>query len=246
MIGSSSAFFLPLSTSGPSSRASGSRLLWTTRQWHLPLPRPQTFQVHHEYPARGRLCCGLPSQSGGVAHSLRTPVATAAAQRADAGIHICQGGPTALKLVDVTFNSTSTTLLYDISTSRSQPVVAAGWRCRVFSHITHYILFTAVPIPGPKLLVWANSCVACQCPEVQLHTKASLAPFLVTNRGLDHVDVDLVGPLLCPVASLTSSSWWTGPLGGQKLIHWSLLQQKRLLKHLTLGAGWHGLVWGQT
>ena len=43
--------------------------------------------------------------------------------------------------------------------------------------------------------IWAKLCIPCQSSKIQTHIKAPLEKFSVPQRRLDHIHVDLVGPL---------------------------------------------------
>ncbi|TWW61029.1 hypothetical protein D4764_05G0011190 [Takifugu flavidus] len=114
------------------------------------------------------------------------------------------GGPVAIFVVLTTSQPMTVTLLCDISTGRSQPVVPVAWRRRVFDMV-HSLSHPGVRASGKlvsawpglckEVREWAAACVACQRAKVHQHTKAPLEPFTIPARRFDHMHVDLVGPL---------------------------------------------------
>ena len=128
-------------------------------------------------------------------------------QKTDPDIQAYRTAVTGLRLEDVPFDDTGSTLLCDVSTGQPRPIVPVDWRRRVFDAL--HSLSHPGRKPSQKLVSakfvwhglkkdvrnWADTCVECQRSKVHRHTKAPLAHFLVPERRFDHVNVDLVGPL---------------------------------------------------
>ena len=131
----------------------------------------------------------------------------AADQISDPDVQALRTAETGLRLEDVAFGAAGTTLLCDVSTGQTRPVVPTGWRRQIFDAV--HGLSHPGKRPSQKLVAakfvwhglkkdvrkWAETCVVCQRSKVHRHTKAPLAHFLVPERRFDHVNLDLVGPL---------------------------------------------------
>lgn len=85
-------------------------------------------------------------------------------------------------------------------------VIPQAWRKVVFNAVhdfshpdrkpSQYLIAAKFIWRGIKMDVgcWVKTYVACQCGKVHHHVKAPLEQFTVPERGLDHVNMDLVGP----------------------------------------------------
>ena len=95
------------------------------------------------------------------------------------------------------------TILCDVSTGIPRPYVPADFRRVIFDSLhclshpgiraTQRLITTRYVWPGIKSDVrrWARTCLKCQ----HQHTAAPLATFVTPDVRLDHVHIDLVGPL---------------------------------------------------
>ena len=131
----------------------------------------------------------------------------AADQTTDPDVQLLRTSTTGLKIEDVVFSDAGTTLLCDVSTGSSRPIIPTGWRRQVFDAIhglshpgskaSQRLVAAKFVWHGLKKDVrdWANTCLECQRAKVHRHTKAPLELFPVPERRFDHVNVDLVGPL---------------------------------------------------
>ncbi|KAK7909570.1 hypothetical protein WMY93_014254 [Mugilogobius chulae] len=112
-----------------------------------------------------------------------------------------------LRLEDVVFHDSGTTLLCDVSTGIPRPLVPVSWRQRIFDvvhSLSHPGVKASIKLVGAKFVwpglrkdvkTWATTCVSCQRAKVHRHTKTPLGPFPIPARRFEHVHVDLVGPL---------------------------------------------------
>ncbi|TNN10123.1 Pro-Pol polyprotein, partial [Schistosoma japonicum] len=88
--------------------------------------------------------------------------------------------------------SSDSTIVCDVSTGVSGPFVPAPSRKAVFQHL-HSISHPG--IRATAKLISERFCLQCQRSKVQLHTITSPAKFLVPHRRVQHVHIDIVGPL---------------------------------------------------
>ncbi len=119
--------------------------------------------------------------------------------QADSSLHL-QQVPIAM--------SDGVSLLCDVSTGISRPVVPESFRRHVFdclhcqSHpgiretqrlVTRHFVWPGI---NSDVRRWALSCVQCQKAKVHRHTRSSPGTFSTPDARFDHVHIDLVGP--CP------------------------------------------------
>ena len=131
----------------------------------------------------------------------------AADQSTDPSVQAIKTADTGLRLEDVAFGDTGTSLLCDTSTGQPRPIVPTSWRRSVFEAVhdlSHPGRKPSVRLVAEKFVwhglkkdvrFWVDACVACQRAKVHRHTKAPLEHFAVPERRFDHVNIDLVGPL---------------------------------------------------
>ncbi len=118
--------------------------------------------------------------------------------QADSSLHL-QQVPIAM--------SDGVSLLCDVSTGISRPVVPESFRRHVFdclhcqSHpgiretqrlVTRHFVWPGI---NSDVRGWARSCVQCQKAKVHRHTRSSPGTFSTPDARFDHVHIDLVGPL---------------------------------------------------
>lgn len=125
----------------------------------------------------------------------------------DPGIQAYHTAITGLKLEDVTFGPSGTTLLCDTSSGQPRPIVLVGWRHKGFDMVhglshpsvraTRQLMSSKFVWHGIRrdVVLWAKACVPCQTSKVHQHIRALLQTFQVPHRHFDHIHVDLVGPL---------------------------------------------------
>ena len=133
--------------------------------------------------------------------------ATATAQQEDAEVQACRTANSSVQLEDIPFDAQCVTLLCDMSTGRTRPIVPSGWRRKIFNLIhslSHPSVRTTRKLIASKFIwngmqkqigLWAKQCIACQSSKIHTHTKAPLEMFNVPPRWFEHIHVDLVGPL---------------------------------------------------
>ena len=114
---------------------------------------------------------------------------------------------TGLVLEDVKFRPTNSTLLCDISSGLSRPIVPSSWCRKVYevvpnlSHSSIQVMHTLITkkfmwhVINKQVGVWAKVCNACQTSKVHRHVKAPPRAFKVPSCHFDHINVDLVGPI---------------------------------------------------
>ena len=98
-------------------------------------------------------------------------------------------------------------------------IVPASWRRQVFDIVlSHPSVRTTRKLVANKLVwnglqrqvgTWAYQCIACQSSKVQAHIRAPLEKFSVPHARLDHIHLDLVGPLSPSNGFLTCLPWLT-------------------------------------
>jgi cleavage and polyadenylation specificity factor subunit 1 len=133
--------------------------------------------------------------------------ALAQAQTESAEVQLYRTSCTGLRLKDVPFNNGSFSVLCDVSTGRTRPIVPEAWREAVFHAIhdlSHPGIETTKKLVSTKF-VWhglkkyigqrAKQCLECQRSKVQRHTKAPLQKLPTPKSRFGHVQIDLVGPL---------------------------------------------------
>ena len=99
-------------------------------------------------------------------------------QVADPGVQEMRTAETGLRLEDVPFGETGTTLLCDVSTGQPRPVVPDGWRQQVFDAmhgLSHPGKRASQKLVAAKFVwhglkkdvrKWAGTCVVCQRAKV--------------------------------------------------------------------------------
>ena len=131
----------------------------------------------------------------------------AADQVSDPDVQAYRTAITNLRLADVPFSDGAFSLLCDVSTGSSRPIIPESWRRRVFDTIhalAHPGARTTKRLVASKFVWhglnkqvthWAKTCLNCQRSKVQTHAKMPLQPFAPVSKRFDHVHIDLVGPL---------------------------------------------------
>merc|ERR1712228_409981 len=114
---------------------------------------------------------------------------------------------TSLKFRDVPFEDGRFTVLCDISTGKTRPVVPREWKKTVFdaihglAHIGTRPTLRAISQRfvwhGLKKEVthWCKTCPDCQASKINRHTRAPLQSRPLTDKHFGSIRVDLVGPL---------------------------------------------------
>ena len=133
--------------------------------------------------------------------------AIAATQTTDSDVQAYCTALSGLQLHDVPFGSKGNTILCDVSTGESRPVVPKGWRRWIFD-VIHGLSYPSILISrrliASKFLwsglnkqvgVWARACIPCPTSKVQQHVREPLQSFWIPSRHFDHIHIDLVGPL---------------------------------------------------
>ena len=134
--------------------------------------------------------------------------AMAKAQTTDPQIRALQSSPsTSLKVEAIPLDSSSDTMLCDVSTGSPRPLVPLQWRRTIFDSLhnlshpgiraTQRLITTRYVWPSINTDVrrWTRSCIKCQRAKVQRHTVAPLSSFSTPDARFDIVHIDLVGPL---------------------------------------------------
>jgi len=133
--------------------------------------------------------------------------AMAAAQQSDQEMAAYRTAISGLKLQDVQFGPTNTTILCDISTGQPRPLVPASFCKTVFDTIhslSHPFIRATQKLVTDRFVWhgihkqvgnWVKTCQACQEAKIQRHIKAPLQTFDVPHRRFDHINIDIVGPL---------------------------------------------------
>lgn len=114
---------------------------------------------------------------------------------------------TSLDLKPLVIPNTSIKIFCDISTGKVRPFVPAEWRQRVFNtfhNIAHPGVRASARLISERF-VWPSirsdiasmvrTCVPCQKAKVTQHTKSPLSRYILPSKRLDHINVDIVGPL---------------------------------------------------
>ena len=124
----------------------------------------------------------------------------AADQKGDQEIIDLQQSSTSLILKDVPLLTSAGTILCDVSTGHSRPIVPAAHRHAVFNAIhglshpgiaaTEQLITTRYVWPGVK-----RDVRQCQRSKIHRHIKAPLGTFQTPDTRFQHVHIDLVGPL---------------------------------------------------
>ena len=145
----------------------------------------------------------------------------------DAEVQAYRVLPSSLQVKDIPFGIDGVTLLCDISTGHSRPIVPTNWRRKVFDmfhSLSHPSIRTTRKLIANKFVwkglkkqvgSWAKQCTACQAAKTHTHTKAPLGKFDVSHHRFDHINIDLVGSLP-PSNGFTHLLLSTVFRGGQK------------------------------
>jgi transposase InsO family protein len=183
---------------------------WSPRQQrHLAYISEFTTDVRHIAGKDNRVADAL---SRAAIHSVHAGLgvdyeAMAVAQQQDQEMNDYRTSITNMTLQDVPLGSKSLNILCDVSTGHPRPVVPKGFRRKVFDvvhNLSHPSIRTTQTLMCSKFVwhgirrdvgEWAKTCIPCQRAKVHKHTKAPLDVFQVPPRRLDHIHVDLVGPL---------------------------------------------------
>ena len=115
---------------------------------------------------------------------------------------------TGLHLEAVPFDSTNQTLLCDVSLGTSRPIIPAAWQRHVFDlvhNLSHLSIQTSCKLIANKFVWrgmhkqvsgWAKSCILCRQAKVHHHVHAPPEKFVIPHRRFEHINIDIVGPLL--------------------------------------------------
>ena len=113
---------------------------------------------------------------------------------------------TSMTLQAIPLPTSKGTIICDVSTGVSRPLVPRKFRCTVFNSL-HSLSHPS--IRGTQRLItdryvwlnistdvrkWARACMVCQQAKVQRHTKAPPATFATPDARFDKVHIDIVGP----------------------------------------------------
>jgi len=133
--------------------------------------------------------------------------ALATCQQQDVEVQAYRTAITGLRLEDVPFGSSGSTLLCDTSTGQPRPIVPASLRRTVFD-LTHDLSHPGIRATrsliskkyvwhglSKQVGEWVRQCIPCQRAKVHRHTQAPLGSFETPTHRFEHVHIDLVGPL---------------------------------------------------
>ena len=99
------------------------------------------------------------------------------------------------------------TILCDVSTGTSRPVVPASFRRLVFDtlhNLSHPGINASVRLISARFVwknmnrdirMWARCCLQCQRSKVHRHIASPIGTFATPDARFDHVHIDIVGPL---------------------------------------------------
>ena len=129
------------------------------------------------------------------------------AQASDPEIHAMRTSSTSLRFSDISIPNTDTTILCDTSLRSPRPVVPKALRQKILHQIHdlgHPGIRTTRKLVTERF-VWhgmckdiaqfVRSCHSCAASKVQKHNRATLSQFPQPTARLQHVHVDIVGPL---------------------------------------------------
>lgn len=131
----------------------------------------------------------------------------AQAQHQDSELTELLNKPLSLRLKKVNLPETGTELYCDVSTPRLRPYIPKDHRFAVFqamhnlSHpgirATNRLVRERVvwPTINADINRWAKSCIPCQRSKVHRHTSSPLGTVPMTESRLEHVHIDIIGPL---------------------------------------------------
>ena len=133
--------------------------------------------------------------------------AIAAEQATDPEMPAYRTSITGLRFEDIVIAPGGPRLLCDVSRHRPRPVVPAAFRKQVFEtlhglshpsvrrtvrHVKDHFVWHGI---DKDVWQWAQQCISCQSSKVHRHIRAPLEDYSVPTHRLQHVNVDLVGPL---------------------------------------------------
>ena len=133
--------------------------------------------------------------------------AIADAQKTDPETLAYRTAVTGLRWKDFPLGDTGQTILCDISTGRTRPLIPQALRRDVFKTIhglSHPSGRSTAKLMSEKFVWhglnrdvrnWARCCVACQSSKVSRHTESGVGQFPQPKRRFGHLHVDIVGPL---------------------------------------------------
>ena len=188
---------------------------WTSRQRrHLAFIAEYTTDVRHVHGRDNAVADALSRVELGVNQvcmSAGSPTLDlchmAQTQQEDAGVQAYRTAITRLVLADLTIPGTNTTLLCDVSTGVSRPIVPLSWRRMVFDAfhgLSHPGIKTTRKMIAARFVwhginkqvgLWAKICVPCQRAKVQRHVTAPLEHGQLPDCRFQKIHVDIVGPL---------------------------------------------------
>ncbi|GFV97451.1 transposon Tf2-9 polyprotein [Trichonephila clavipes] len=128
-------------------------------------------------------------------------------QQTDQELHILIASGTSLELKKVTFPNSSTEIMCDLSTGTARPYIAKQHLQDVFSamhNLSHPGIRRSVLLMKQRFVwlsissdvaKWARHCLACQKSKIHRHTRSPLSSFQEPSQRIDHVHLDLIGPL---------------------------------------------------
>lgn len=99
-------------------------------------------------------------------------------------------GKNSLKLFPVKFRNVI--LQCDVSLDKPRPFIPNELRNYVFQKIHSY---THSGVKATCKQIFCRSCVSCQRNKVQQHNKSALEQIKTPNSRLEHIHIDLIGPL---------------------------------------------------
>ena len=110
-------------------------------------------------------------------------------------------------LIESPLDTTGATILCDISTDKTRPIVSESLRRQVFDSIhslSHPGVQASIKLiadrytwSGMKMDIcdWVRTCTLCQKAKVQRHNRSPIGTFKTPDARFSHVHLDLVGPL---------------------------------------------------
>ena len=188
---------------------------WTSRQQqHLGFNAEHTTDVRHVYGWDNAIADALSRvklETNQLSLSTDPPTLDllnmARAQQDDAKVQAYRTAITKLTLADLPIPGTDATLLCDISTRVSRPIVPPAWRRCVFNAIhglahrgikatrklmtAHYVWHGINRDVG----LWAKTCIPCQRAKVQRHVTSPLEHGQLPDRRFQKIHFSIVGPL---------------------------------------------------
>ena len=99
------------------------------------------------------------------------------------------------------------TMLSDVSTSKTRPIVPLNWQRRVFDAmhgLSHPSGRTTIRLINTRFVwhginkditAWSKTCLACQSAKIHHHVSAPLQQFATPDDRFDSIHIDIVGPL---------------------------------------------------